>query len=70
VVFESRGADILPRAAKWERGRVNYPPTVVEFGFRRMFYDMAYAHLSLSVITEEARKARPPRCAAPSLVSL
>lgn len=36
MVFESRGVDIAPRAAKWERGRINYPPTAVEFGFRRM----------------------------------
>lgn len=65
MVFESRGADISPRAAKWERGRINYPSTVMEFGFRRMFYDMAYAYLSLSAITEEAREARPLRGAAP-----
>lgn len=35
MVFESCGVDIVPRAAKWERGRINYPPTAVEFGFRR-----------------------------------
>ena len=66
--FESHGVDIAPWAAKWERGRINYPPTAMEFGFRRMSL-RAYAYLSLTATAEEAREARPLKGAAPDTSS-